>query len=74
MWVFLSKMKHLGVLKCEDRREFAGTSETLSVYVLTGYNFCPAMSLLIQTEHMGCSCCDEILEAWFRWLQGSVVM
>lgn len=53
MWVFLSKMKHLGMVKCEDRRKFAGTSERLSVYVLMGYNFCPAMSLVIQTEVHG---------------------
>lgn len=51
--VFLSKMKHLGMVKCEDRGEFAGTSERLGVYVLMGYNFCPAMSLLIQTEAHG---------------------
>lgn len=30
--VFLSKMKHLGMVKCEDRREFAGTSENQHVY------------------------------------------
>lgn len=29
--VFLSKMKHLGMVKCEDRREFAGTSESQRV-------------------------------------------
>lgn len=46
-------MKHLGMGKCEDRREFAGTSERLRVYVLTGHNFCPAMSLLMQTEAHG---------------------
>lgn len=52
---FLCKMKHLGMVKCEDRREFAGNSERLSMRVLMGYNFHPAMSLLIQSEGMGCS-------------------
>lgn len=48
-------MKHLGMVRCEDRREFDGTSERLSVCVcvLTGYNFWPAMSLLTQTAAHG---------------------
>lgn len=53
MWVFLCEMKHLGMVKCEDRREFAGNSGRLSMHVLMGYNFHPAMSLLIQTEGHG---------------------
>lgn len=46
-------MKHLGMVKCEDRREFAGNSERLSMHVLMGYHFHSAMSLLIQTEGHG---------------------
>lgn len=53
MWGFLCEMKHLGMVKCEDRREFAGNSGRLSMHVLMGYNFHPAMSLLIQTEGHG---------------------
>ena len=52
LYGFLSEVKHLGMVKCEDRRECAGTSGRLSVYVLTGYNFCPVVSL-IQTEAHG---------------------
>lgn len=46
-------MKHLGMVKCEDRREFAGNSGRLNMHVLMGYNFHPAVSLLIQAEGHG---------------------
>lgn len=51
--VWVPKMKHLGLVNYEKRREFAGTSERLSICVPVGCNFCPAMSLLIQTKVHG---------------------